>query len=67
MEVAGPSEVSQKRDICACSPVVETYVLRSTLFLVVFVLVEAGGQVKVDCGGSAYEVINLEEAIWNEN
>jgi hypothetical protein len=30
----------------------------------IFVLREAGGQVKDVCGGSAYDVISLEEEIW---
>ena len=63
VEAVGPSALSQKREICACAPVVETYVRRSILVLEVLDLVDVGGQVKMDCGGSAYEVINLDEAI----
>lgn len=48
VEAAGPSDASQKSDSCAWVPVVEAYVRRSILLLEVFVLVEAGGQVKVD-------------------
>lgn len=41
----------------------ETYVRRSLLVFDIFVLSEVGGQVKDVCGGSAYDVINLDEDI----
>jgi hypothetical protein len=59
----GPSVVSVKRVICARDPAVETYVRRSNLAFEIFVLNEVGGQVKDVCGGSAYDVISLDEDI----
>ena len=58
-----PSVVSEKRVTCGCGPVVETYVRRWILDFEIFVLSEAGAQVKVVCGGNAYEVMSLEEEI----
>ncbi len=60
---ADPSVISENREICDCGPAVETYVRRSTLVFEILVRIEAGAQVKDVCGGSAYEVINLEEEI----
>jgi len=42
---------------------VDAYVRRSVLLLEIRVRNEVGGQVKDDCGGKAYEVINLEDEI----
>jgi hypothetical protein len=39
-------------------------VRRSTAVFETRVRREAGGQVKSDCGGRAYEVINLEAETW---
>lgn len=58
-----PSTDSAKRVICACDPVVETYVRLSIFAFEIFVLSEVGGQVKDVCGGSAYDVISLEVEI----
>ena len=38
----------------------ETYVFRFVCDLEILVRVEVGGQVKLACGGSAYEVIKRE-------
>lgn len=58
-----PSVVSENRVTCGCGPAVETYVRRWILLFEVFVLREVGGQVKDVCGGSAYDVMSLEEEI----
>jgi hypothetical protein len=55
---------SVKSVICARGTLVETYVRRSTLVFEIRVLRELGGQVRDDCGGSAYEVINFEFDTW---
>tara|TARA_R110002060_G_scaffold57739_6_gene67955 strand:+ start:74 stop:367 length:294 start_codon:yes stop_codon:yes gene_type:complete len=56
-----PFVVSWNRVSPDCDPLVETYVRRSTLVFDTRVRRELGGQVKEDCGGSAYEVMSLEE------
>lgn len=59
----GPSADSVNKVICDSDPVVETYVRRSNFAFEIFILSEVGEQVKDVCGGSAYVVISLEEAI----
>ncbi len=59
-----PSDVveSRKSVMSEVVSVVETYVLRSVLSLPAFLnRIEQGGQVKDDCGGSAYDVISFED------
>lgn len=61
--VVYPSVISRKSVTCDCVPAVDAYVRRSTLCFEIRVLNELGEQVKDDCGGRAYDVINLDEDI----
>lgn len=66
MVVDGPSITSLNTVTCACVPEVAAYVRRSACVFEIRVLKEHGAQVKDDCGGSAYDVISLEEEIWGK-